>query len=100
MAGPKITSNTLLFLVIFFVLLAVGLSCAWTKKFNTSPKETMMRASTSGPEPPDGTLEMIESPDGADSFEMVGDYDGVFEEGFGMGPGLYGSGRHTSEMLG
>lgn len=26
--------------------------------------------------------------------------DGSFEVGFGMGPGLYGSGRHTSEMIG
>jgi len=24
----------------------------------------------------------------------------AFEIGFGMGPGLYGSGRHTSEMVG
>lgn len=100
MAGPKIKSNTLLFLVIFVVLLVVGLSCAWTKKFNAPQKEGMMRAPTPGPDPPEGILEMIESPDGADSFEMVGDYDGAFEEGFGMGPGLYGSGRHTSEMMG
>jgi hypothetical protein len=26
--------------------------------------------------------------------------DESFAEGFGMGPGLYGSGRHTSEMIG
>jgi len=96
-------NNSLLFLVFFIVLIAVGLSCAWSKKFNTpSTTEGMeLRVSTTRDVATHtGELEMIQSPDGADSLEMVGDYGDDVEEGFGLGPGPYGIGRHPSDMMG
>ena len=41
-------------------------------------------------------------PDGVEEVQIVDppDEDVAFQTGFGMGPGLYGSGRHSSEMVG
>lgn len=102
-------SNTTIFIIVFVVLLVIGLGCVWGKKFGgTAPpplQEGMNYGKTSvvtagSNAQPTGELELIVGDDGADSFEMVGDYEESADIGVGMGPGLYGSGRHSSDMFG
>lgn len=50
---------------------------------------------------PDNALKALNSSQSDDNIEIIEASDQpAFEVGFGMGPGLYGSGRHTSEMVG
>ena len=78
----------LVVLGIYFVLNSKKYKKSKDKKKNEPSMELVQPAD----EIDDDSAEYVLQPDdnGDDSFET----------GFGMGPGLYGSGRHTSEMVG
>lgn len=126
MAGGK--NNKTLFVVFIVVIISLAVFCIWNKKYASTSSETPPSSSSGGgteqyshskpsvtPQkesfglqgetsiPEDqGVMELIHdgtANEGGDEFELLGDYDANFDEGFGMGPGLYGSGRHTSEMF-
>jgi len=81
-------------LIILVLLLAgFGIYITWGKKGKDSSSEQFhtedsLKNSVGGSSQSDD-IEIIEPSD-----------EPAFEIGFGMGPGLYGSGRHTSEMIG
>lgn len=125
MAGGK--NNKTLFVVFIVVIISLAVFCIWNKKYASTSSEPPSSSSGGGTEqyshskpsvtpqkesfglqgetsiPEDqGVMELIHdgtANEGGDEFELLGDYDANFDEGFGMGPGLYGSGRHTSEMF-
>nr|QBK86543.1 MAG: hypothetical protein LCMAC102_03380 [Marseillevirus LCMAC102] len=87
-------NNNTLLLVIVGMLVLFAVYCAWNKKYDSSKKDSFAR-------PQAVDLEFIQQSDeNEDEFQLLNQSDESFQIGFGMGPGLYGSGRHTSEMIG
>ena len=96
-------NNTLVFLVLLGLLVALGVYCAWGKKHDSNKNESYSNAKSVSSESSKSDIEYLPNPDtGDDGFELLGvaPEEPAFQLGFGMGPGLYGSGRHTSEMFG
>ncbi len=89
MRGSK---HTIIF-VLIAIFLIVGLYCVNGKK---STEEYVSTGDEMELIPQD--VEMQHSPMG-DEFEVVG-VPNDDDVGFGMGPGVYGSGRHMSEFIG
>ena len=109
--------DNLLLFVVLGLLLIFGFYCAWGKKSDSdgysNGDDGVERKKISNnikkvkkSSPPD--IEFIGgSSDGrqeieSDSFELLGvaNEEPAHTIGFGIGPGIYGSGRNTSEMLG
>ena len=109
----------LILVVLIILVVAFGVYCAWNKSFDgyendendgkdDSQHEKLNRESIQSkrrslPSPSQAVVEMVPRSDGApeDDIEIISQSDDpAFQLGFGMGPGLYGSGRHTSEMIG
>ena len=98
------SNNTLLLFVVVGLLVIFGIYCIWEKKPNLNDSEKYSHSKrfrenrTSKSD-----IEFIaQSDEVVDDFQLL-DVTGenpAFQIGFGMGPGLYGSGRHTSEMIG
>lgn len=89
--------NMILFFVIG-ILIAVGVYCVFYRKpekFESKGGDVTNDAELIPP--PDGE-EVVESESGNfHLLESADDVEAAFETGFGSGPGVYGSGRHTSE---
>lgn len=85
-------NSDLLFLVLvaLFIIWAV-----YANKNNESPPPSV---STAMNDDRSSNYELINPRE--DAYELLGnvDVDEAFNLGFGMGPGIYGSGRHTFEM--
>jgi len=97
-------NNTFLY-VIVGILALVAIYFVWQQTSKTKKKsaesytpsgnikehdmELVQQADSSEPDRPHDDFQLLDEPDPA-----------AFEIGFGMGPGIYGSGRHTSEMIG
>jgi len=89
-------NSTWLLIVLVVLLIAFGAYTVWGREGAKSETE----AST-----PKAEIEYVPPPDpGAsqgDDIEIIeAAEEPAFQVGFGMGPGLYGSGRATSEMIG
>ena len=119
---PRRNNNTNLLLIVILVIVALGVFCAWNKSFKAKENESYEVSSKVGGggsgkhDKPDMELipqsdgdsgampsgDMVQPLPGEPDFQLLGvaDAQPAFELGFGMGPGLYGSGRHTSVMLG
>lgn len=86
-------NSDLLFLVLvaLFIIWAV-----YANKNNESPPPSSI--STAMNDDRSSNYELINPRE--DAYELLGnvDVDEAFNLGFGMGPGIYGSGRHTFEM--
>ncbi len=88
-------NNTWLLIALVALLIVFGLCAIWKKPAEKFTEDEPIR---------------YDSVDNVDDIDFVGDADDIelieaddqpaFEIGFGMGPGIYGSGRATSEMLG
>lgn len=91
-------NNNLIFVVVIGIIIALGFYYLWSKNSKSSSAENF-KSSPNTPE-----IEFLEKGDNdlIDDFQLIGvaDEEPAFQIGFGMGPGLYGSGRHTSEMIG
>lgn len=86
-------NNVVLLVVLVCFLVLFGVYCAWD-----SPKKKNEQYSIDDSISQDENNEKMIN---GDDYELLGEEDfETFETGFGMGPGLYGSGRHTSEMIG
>jgi hypothetical protein len=85
-------NNTTLYLIVG-ILAIVVIYFVWV---HTSKKSESYRHDAHE-EVGDSDYQPVEDID--DDFEKVADEE-AFNIGFGTGPGLYGSGRHTSEMVG
>ena len=99
-------NNTLLLFVVVGLLIIFGVYCVWERKPNLkyndsesySHSKKLRESRASKPD-----IEFIaQSDETVDDFQLLGvaDENPAFQIGFGMGPGLYGSGRHSSEMVG
>lgn len=112
---PRKNNNMLILVVFIILVVAFGVYCAWNKSFDGYKneddhnkreklnRESNQSARSSLPPPSQAVVEMVPRSDGApeDDIEIISQSDDpAFQLGFGMGPGLYGSGRHTSEMIG
>lgn len=76
-------------IVLVVLLIGFGIYITWKKEDSQElGAQGAPKAQEGGPLKPD-EIEIIEPAD-----------EPAFELGFGMGPGLYGSGRQTSEMIG
>ena len=89
--------NNNLILLVLVVLVIVGLICMWNR--NAYGSETYSTPKQLH-EPND--IEFVDRADILDDFQLLGvaDEEPAHQLQLGMGPGLYGSGRHTSEMVG
>ena len=98
-------NNNTLLLAIIGLIFIVGIYYTWGKKAESDSESYEDSKKASAP-PSKPDVEFIQQGDGMqadpDSFELLGVADGTqaHQIGFGMGPGIYGSGRHTSEMVG
>ena len=102
-------NDNLLLFVVLGLLLIFGICCVWNKKCE-SDDDNLEKFMNDGKKvkksqgPPD--IEFIGGSGHqeieVDAFELIGvaSEEPAHNIGFGMGPGLYGSGRHTSEMVG
>ena len=104
-------NNTLLLFVVVAVLVIFGVYCAWGGKFDSQGKKDSGSESYANSKKLRGSSQSdieflvqadVARQDAVDDFQLLGvaDEEPAFQIGFGMGPGLYGSGRHTSEMVG
>ena len=98
-------NNTMLLIVVLLLLVGLGLYCTWNRTHDNKKKnESYSHSSKLRNEKSD--IEFIEQSDQhadiGDDFQLIGvaGEEPAHQIGFGMGPGLYGSGRHTSEMVG
>lgn len=96
-------NNTTLLFVVLGLLVIFGIYCAWDKKYD--PEESESYINTRNVRDSNQDIELLQQADHepvVDSFELLGvaDEEPAHQIGFGMGPGVYGSGRHTSEMIG
>ena len=86
--------------VVLAGIILLAAYCIWspsTDGFSVRKNRKSPRASPQV----DSSFELVGNSDD-DQFQLLGvaDEEPAFQIGFGMGPGLYGSGRHTSEMVG
>jgi len=81
--------NINLVLVILIVLVFI-----WVISINKQPQEKY--SAEKSPQKYSGS-----TPPPEDAYELLGvnNEQAAFDLGFGMGPGIYGSGRHFSEMV-
>jgi len=97
-------NNNLIFLVLLGLLVALGVYCAWGKRHSSDESESYANANSLRNEhSSQSDIEYLQKADEPeDGFELLGvaPEEPAYEIGFGMGPGLLGSGRHTSEMIG
>lgn len=106
-------NNTPLLFVLVAIMIMFVVYCAWGGKLSFQGKGDSKKDNESyanskklrGASQSD--IEFIAqadagNQDAVDDFQLLGvaDEEPAFQIGFGMGPGLYGSGRHTSEMVG
>jgi len=89
-------NNTWLLIILVVVLIGFGLytmfgSAKHPKEGMTQPEEIeyVPQPDVNSQGAPEDDMEIIEAAE-----------EPAHQIGFGMGPGLYGSGRHTSEMVG
>jgi hypothetical protein len=98
-------NNTLLLYVLIGAIVVFAVYCIWGKKHSEGydPGNEQKASKSQKPD-----MELIDQGDGGrvstppDSFELIGvaSDEPAFQLGFGMGPGLYGSGRAESSMVG
>jgi hypothetical protein len=89
-------------IIILIIVLVFGFACfMWSNQYKQKNNESYAQPKTVRESNVTPDIEYIPQSDEEDT-QMIqqADQDPAFEIGFGMGPGLYGSGRHTSEMVG
>jgi len=87
-----------LIIVFVVVLLLIGVYCVW--RSSTSEKsDAVPSAGANASASTEEYAEYLDGSDGQDeeAFQLIDDPDTI---GFGVGPGLFGSGRHWTEGLG
>ena len=85
-------NNRWILIVLIALLVLFGVYTVWGSQKSNShehKKEEIEYLPAPAPAEAEDDIEIIEASE-----------DPAFQVGFGMGPGLYGSGRHTSEMIG
>lgn len=96
------SNNKWIIIVLVALVLLFGISMVWGHSTeNMAIENSDMEAIAPPDEPPmpQAPPQIMQS--GQSDIEIVEPSDDpAFQIGFGMGPGLYGSGRHTSSMVG
>jgi len=115
--------NNILIIILIVLLIIFGIYCIFSDKNKKSESYVQANSNSDGDDFElvnqadenvlnDGDVQFIDNNDDSQDGSQDGSQDdGIqyigkpppsdsFEIGFGMGPGLYGSGRHTSNMVG
>lgn len=96
-------NSTWILVILVALLIAFGVYTVWGKRSQSQEDDDLK-------EEPKADIEYVGRPDsgrhpsgdpaGGDIEIIEAEDEPAFQIGFGMGPGLYGSGRATSEMVG
>ena len=112
----KMKKNNILIIILIVLLIIFGIYCIFSDKNKKSESYVQANSEFDGDDfelvnqsssgmSNDEDVQFIDNNDNSGDDEDI-QYIGKpspsdsFEIGFGMGPGLYGSGRHTSNMVG